>query len=252
MRRAALVALTLAVFILSSSYASTTSPRVPAIGDTLPDVMLWAWERPTDLRDLDERTGVAFLAQTIVVAARVTVTPRRNPLRVSAHTPLVAVTRIESPHADTTRLDAAELDDLAARIVATAALPRVVAIQIDFDAANSERAFYRRLLTRLRETLPAAVPLSMTALASWCVGDDWLAGLAIDEAVPMLFRMGPINEPYASIGLRASDAVRVCRTAVGTSLDEPLAIRRSGRRVYVFSSDAWTPQSIARARERAR
>ncbi len=30
----------------------------------------------------------------------------------------------------------------------------------------------------------------MTALASWCAGDDWLRDLPVDEAVPMLFRMG--------------------------------------------------------------
>ena len=28
-----------------------------------PDVMLWAWERPEDLRGLGSETGVAFLAQ---------------------------------------------------------------------------------------------------------------------------------------------------------------------------------------------
>ena len=93
-----------------------------------------------------------------------------------------------------------------------------MAIQIDFDAADSERDVYRRLLARVRAVLPRTVPLSMTALASWCVGDTWLDGLPVDEAVPMLFRMGPINEPYSSIGVRPADAVPACRAAVGTSL----------------------------------
>jgi len=35
------------------------------------------------------------------------------------------------------------------------------------------------------------MPLSITALASWCAGDPWITGLPIDEAVPMLFRLGP-------------------------------------------------------------
>ena len=31
----------------------------------------------------------------------------------------------------------------------------------------------------------------MTALASWCLSDRWISDLPVDEAVPMLFQMGP-------------------------------------------------------------
>ena len=62
----------------------------------LPDVVLWAWERPEDLRGLDDDVGVAFLAQTIDIGNKTfQVTPRRQPLRVSPGARLVAVTRIE-------------------------------------------------------------------------------------------------------------------------------------------------------------
>jgi hypothetical protein len=211
--------------------------------------MLWAWERPTDLRDLDARTGVAFLAQTLTIADRIDTMPRRNRLRVSAQTPLVAVTRVESPQAAASRLDEPVIANMARTIAKTAALPQVVAVQIDFDAANSERAVYRQLIARVRDFLPTTTPLSITALASWCSGDDWLGGLPIDEAVPMLFRMGPINQPYASIGVRPGDAVPECRGALGTSLDEPLTVRSRGRRLYVFNSEPWTTGAVARARE---
>jgi hypothetical protein len=253
MRRAALVVLLLLVVLVSSSYVATTAPRLPAIGAALPGVMLWAWERPTDLRGLDARTGVAFFAQSVVIERGLaTVTPRRNRLRVSPHTRLMAVTRVESPHAATSSLSQRDLEDIARAVARTSELPQVVAVQIDFDATTSERAFYRRLLSRVREALPHGMYLSITALASWCAGDRWLAGLPVDEAVPMLFRMGPINAPYSSIGTRPADAVGECRGAVGTSLDEPLTIRRHGRRLYVFDSQPWSPQAVARAQEIAR
>lgn len=66
--------------------------------NTLPPVILWAWERPEDLTFLDpERVGVAFLAQTLLLQNEdVVFRPRLQPLRVSPKTKLIAVTRIES------------------------------------------------------------------------------------------------------------------------------------------------------------
>src|SRR5262249_40974307 len=140
-----------------------------------------------------------------------------------------------------------------AAIVRTASLPRVVGVQIDFDARASERPMYGRLLRAVRDRLPADMPLSMTALASWCPENDednWLRGLPVDEAVPMLFRMGPINEPFRIIAASRDSAAPECRRAVGVSLDEPLPFRPDSRRVYVFSSRAWTDVAIGEARRR--
>src|SRR5579859_2401880 len=64
----------------------------------LPRVMLWAWERPEDLRFIKPgAAGIAFLARTVWlngdnVAAR----PRLQPLRYTPGTPLVPVVRLES------------------------------------------------------------------------------------------------------------------------------------------------------------
>jgi len=92
------------------------------------------------------------------------------------------------------------------------------------------------------------VPLSVTALASWCAGDRWMHGLPIDEAVPMLFQMGPEHTIYAGIAASPVAAAPECRGALGTSLDEPLRVRAAGRRIYVFNAAAWTPASVSRAR----
>jgi hypothetical protein len=138
---------------------------------------------------------------------------------------------------------------MAAAIAGTISLPRVRGVQIDFDAAESERGFYRALVQAVRRALGPDVPLSITALASWCTQDRWMTGLPVDETVPMLFRMGPLNEPYAGLARSTSSAAAECRGALGTSLDEPLHVRAVGRRVYVFNAAAWTPASVTRARE---
>lgn len=225
-------------------------------GGGLPRLMLWAWERPTDLQSLAPDVGVAFLAQTLFVRNdAVEVTPRRNPLLVSPHTPLVAVTRIES-HAARLRSGQGAPESLqtmvttmALAIAATASLPRVRGVQIDFDAAESEREFYRALVLAVRQRVGPERPLSITALASWCSQDRWLTGLPVDEAVPMLFRMGPANTPYVGLGRSPSTAAAECRAALGTSLDEPLRVRAAGRRLYVFNAAPWTRASVAQARE---
>ncbi len=91
-RTLALVWPVCALALLSPSDAS---PRYSPL-DGLPLLMLWAWERPEDLRGLDESIGVAFLSQTITLGGdRVSVQPRRQPLRVAPEARLMAVTRIE-------------------------------------------------------------------------------------------------------------------------------------------------------------
>jgi len=240
-----LVALSVSWLSLSPAGASVNSGAAPG---TLPRLMLWAWERPTDLRALDQGVGVAFLAQTLILRNdAVRAEPRRNPLRVSAHTPLVAVTRIESG-GGAAALQAPQVAAMGAAIARTAALPRVAGVQIDFDAAASEHEVYRALIHAVRRQLPDAMPLSVTALASWCAGDRWMHGLPIDEAVPMLFQIGPEHTPFAGIAASPVAAAPECRGALGTSLDEPLRVRAAGRRVYVFNAAAWTPASVSRAR----
>jgi len=74
-------------------------------------------------------------------------------------------------------------------------------------------------------------------------------GLPVNEAVPMLFRLGPAHAPYAGLARSSTAAAAECRGALGTSLDEPLHVRAAGRRVYVFNASAWTPASVTQARE---
>ena len=214
----------------------------------VPRVLLWAWERPVDLRQLPTDAGVAVLAQTITVSGEAHVTaPRRHPLQVAPNTYVIAVTRIEAPGAVSARHEVIEA--MAADIARTRELPHVREVQIDFDARASQRSMYRQLLHDVRAALPPAVPLTMTALASWCLDDNWLDDLPVDEAVPMLFRMGP-SESVHRRQFATRMAAPACRGALGVSLDERAGIPvRRGTRLYVFNPNPWTPSAVRAAVE---
>jgi hypothetical protein len=87
--------------------------------------------------------------------------------------------------------------------------------------------------------MPADLPLSITALASWCSYDDWLADLPIDEAVPMFFRMEP-DRRHASPNL-PQFRIRepLCKGSVGVSTHEAWPAEMNGKRVYVFADRGW-------------
>ena len=225
--------------------------------NSLPPVILWAWERPEDLTFLDpERYGVAFLAQTLILNGDdVVFRPRRQPLKVSPATKLIAVTRIESSKITGTgaALSNAQIAKLVSLVLHTQQLENVVAVQIDFDVTKSERSFYRQLLEKLRLNLPQHVPLSMTALASFCVGDRWLDGLPVDEVVPMIFRMGLDNEKIRNLIAAGNDFREpLCRTSYGVALDEPVTVRfAEARRLYVFNNRSWVGEDVWNLKVRA-
>jgi hypothetical protein len=221
-----------------------------------PRTVLWAWERPEDLRNLDtSRFAVAFLAQTLVLKGDdVILKPRHQPLEVSPDTRLMAVTRIESAKQTGERaaLNDAQKNRLISLVMRTLELDKVDAIQIDFDAAVSERDFYRGLLRDLRAQLPDKVPLSMTALASFCIGDRWLNDLPVDEAVPMIFRMGADNRSVKNRLAAGNDfGEPLCRQSYGIALDEPLEMKfEKSRRIYVFNNHSWTAADVSSLQQR--
>ncbi|MEY2505182.1 MAG: hypothetical protein QOG27_1462 [Verrucomicrobiota bacterium] len=215
--------------------------------ERMPPVMLWAWERPVDLRFINtETTGVAFLAQTIQLSAGgIRVRPRVQPLNLPETTRVMAVVRVETDAVNRPNLSADQREQLAVAIAGMARLPKVSNIQIDFDATQSERVFYRELILDVRRKVPATTGLSITALASWCTYDDWLSDLPIDEAVPMLFRMAGDGKDIARRLHSGDDFLSPpCRHSYGISTDEPRTGLKPARRLYVFNPDAWTEDSV--------
>jgi hypothetical protein len=129
----------------------------------------------------------------------------------------------------------------------------VRAIQIDFDVTVSERNFYKSLIEELRRELPENLPLTVTALASWCVGaagDRWLREMPADEAVPMIFRMGADDKPIREFLARDNDwREPLCRGSYGVALDEPVRMNfKTGRRFFVFKSEpnGWQAKDLRR------
>jgi len=222
----------------------------------LPPVILWAWERPEDLRFLNSgRYGVAVLAQTLVLNGNDVIhKPRRQPLLVPPDAKVVAVTRIESQRSKDQRpaFSVEQTTRVSEFIRKTLQLPNVSAIQVDFDATSSERRFYRDLLTDLRSKLPDETPLSITALASFCIGDRWIKDLPIDEAIPMAFRMGTDSVKIKAMLADGSDfRGELCQRSYGISLDEPLNLTfGTDRRVYVFNSRSWKETDLKALEER--
>ena len=207
---------------------------------TFPKDTLWAWERPDDLRGIDRaRFAVAYLAATIRLAGGLSVDGRRQPLLVPPGTVLISVVRIEAP-AGSSDLGDPELPRKVAEIIAAARrLRNASAVQVDFDARRSQRAFYHNVLMDLRRRLPDSVPISVTALASWCAGDDWISKLPIEEAVPMYFRMGPDHPPAKHPGWSYPIREPLCGGAAGISTDEAWPRIDFRNRLYVFHPRSW-------------
>jgi hypothetical protein len=218
--------------------------------------MLWAWETPEDLTALNagpapRRTGVAFLSREILLNPSLTVRPRHQPLRISPGTYLMAVVRIQTgPHFNSSQADPTAI---AQAIAAAAQAPNVRALQIDFDATASQRTLYAAILRQLRPRLPPDMPLSITALVSWCRGaglfpTTWLHNLSgVAEAVPMFFRMGgPAANRATSPRSAATLTEPLCTTSVGLATDESWPAIQPTQRVYLFRPGPWTPQDLDR------
>ena len=220
----------------------------------LPSVLLWAWERPEDLRFIDpDRTGVAVLAGAVYLSGeRIDVRPRMQPLRLPEGAVVIPVVRIETDPVSRPRLDDAQRAGTLRAVLALTLEGPVSVIQIDFDAVASERAFYTDLIGDLRAALPPATRISITALASWCLGDPWIAGLPIDEAVPMLFQMGPDSRDVHRMLLREADCIiGICRNSLGISTGEGLPARPARRRSYIFHPTVWSATAANQALKEA-
>jgi hypothetical protein len=223
----------LALAALALTAGAVLRPRTADPLPGFPRVFVWAWERPENLESLGPRAaGVAFLARTVFLRdGAVFVKPRLQPLRYHPEAVLMAVVRVESAG------HLPEVDKTAEAIAAASRYLHVRALQVDFDARKSERDFYRSVLIEVRRRMPEGMPLSMTALASWCESDRWMSGLPVDEAVPMLFQMGT-NEP-----LRGTNEP-LCRSSAGVATDEPFETPPRGRRIYVFHPRAWSNEEL--------
>lgn len=238
------------VFFLLLVSCNKTNQVNPRLAKEMPPKFLWAWERSEDLRFLDSKQyGVAFYAQRLYLQNdEVVFNPRRQPLEVNPDIYLIAVTRIETNKQGGKRpvFSERQLNNLVNLVTQTLNRPNVRAVQIDFDAVASERKFYRQFITQLKKSIPENMPLTMTSLASWCVGDAWFNDFPVDEAVPMSFDMGADDETIKTFLRNGNDWNEpLCRGSYGFSLEDAFDFdRKPNRRVYYFKSSAWTKADL--------
>jgi hypothetical protein len=124
-------------------------------------------------------------------------------------------------------------------LLQSAGKPGIAALQVDFDATHSQREFYAGVLRELRRRMPPDLPLSITALASWCSYDNWIAGLPVDEAVPMFFRMEPDRHRAPADARHFVVREPLCMGSVGVSTSEIWPEGMATKRVYVFADRGW-------------
>ncbi len=214
-----------------------------------PPVVLWAWERAEDLRFLPDGVGVASLDATIDLTDRgPRVMRRRQPLLLREGQWRMTVVRVQSrPRGHALTPEARAL--IAEVVTAAARRGRARGVQIDYDAPASQREAYRALLATVRSSLAPTTWLSITALASWCVGDRWLdeAPMPVDEVVPMVFTMGRGGAPVLdALRDRRQMPSRACRGSVGWAVGEPVVALRSTSRTYVFNPRPWREDEAQR------
>ncbi|MBY0550082.1 MAG: DUF3142 domain-containing protein [Candidatus Obscuribacterales bacterium] len=234
----------------TSSAATLQSPRT----------ILWAWHRSEDLSYIDPREfAVAYLACSVLLSGNeVRTNWRQQPLKVPERTILMPVVRVDTDPKQTPTLDSKMVRNLTGLIARIASRPRSSRIQVDFDARLSERDFYRQLLTEVRQTVPAQMPLSITALASWCLFDNWLANLPVSETVPMMFSLGTERTKVLNYFRSGKQFLHPgCCDALGVSLEDsevnalmiPLSKQRKiPPRLYVFTRSAWTREKVETVR----
>jgi len=208
----------------------------------LPTTTLWVWERPEDLSQIDPATtAIAFLDQTVRIGGAISSIPRRQPMSYPASVVRIAVVRIEVESGANLVGEAGQENarEATGLILDSADRPGIAALQIDFDATRSQRPFYATLLKNLRERMPADLPLSITALASWCSADDWIGGLPVDEAVPMFFRMEPDRRRAPADRPEFQIREPLCSASVGVSTHERWPSDVAGKRIYIFTDRGW-------------
>ncbi len=211
-------------------------------------LVVWAWERPEDLRFLPKDVSVAVQAGFIDLAGDGFVARgRRFPLRVSAP-PRIALVHVQIDPRRPLDWTPALRRRVAAAALHYAQVIPVRQVQIDFEVPRSQRRVLLDLLTDMRAGLPKGITLSMTALASWCQ-EGWLSQAPVDEIVPMLFRMDRGDPTIrARIEARKDLADPRCRQALAISVDTPIARLPPRRKVYLFDPHSWTRADFDMAR----
>lgn len=215
-------------------------------------LVVWAWERPEDLRFLRGPTEIAVHSGFIELSGgRVEVRGRRFPLLADPDRVTTSVIHVQIDPKQPLVWSTTSRQKAAITVLQFARSRQTPWLQIDFEARASQRQVLLDLLHDVRAGLPATTRLSMTALASWCETETWLATAPVDEIVPMLFRMGQTGGALrAKLAAGGDFAEPRCRTALAISTDAPISRAPPGRRIYLFDPKSWRATDYDSVRRR--
>jgi hypothetical protein len=241
-----------------------TRSRAQALPGGARQLVLWAWDTPNDMSFLASTKSLAgtnlsiaaYVGTITIQGTHFEIKKFNKHLIIPDSVPSFPVIRIESHRG---LPDNQILDSLTSAIAAMQndyPGPNYK-IQIDYDASLSERPFYRALLRSLKAKLKPGTTLSVTALASWCLDDRWLTREDCDEAVAMLFSMGPGQASYfrlltkshgkLSAGVGLATAVAISASEASTNLRlKNTAVFDDWKKVYIFDSLPWKVDTLTR------
>lgn len=254
MQRYLLIA-SLCLLLLSLKMDSRTEklrPAHPALAH-LPAEMLWAWERPEDLRWLPTSVGVAYVASSIMLRGDQAVIRRRTtPLLLADAAAVVPVLHIDVSWKHPPTKSQQQIDTITRELLRVAGAGNRNVVQLDFEVGRSQRAFLASTIAAVRARLDPRIALSSTAIASWCLDDYWLHDIVADEVIPMAFRMGREQHALRQRILQQRGFTKArCRLAIGFASDEPM-MAVTARRHYYFSPKSWTAASWQAMRDKPR
>lgn len=220
--------------LLLAALIGFASPGVRA-AEALPQVLWWYWDRPAaQLPPPAPGIGAAVVVAHVLLSGEAAIRQRRrSALPLPDTVAILPVIHVEidpgRPFAGTP----AQLAALRDAVTEAATHGATDWVQLDFEARQSQRDFWRASVDAIKAALPRHTRLSVTALASWCHGDRWLADAPVDEVVPMYFRLGRARQHYVARSA-AGVSEPLCAHAHGVADDEPdWPVSLPGRR-YVF------------------
>ncbi|MFP3018660.1 MAG: hypothetical protein ACEY3E_07310 [Candidatus Tisiphia sp.] len=210
------------------------------LSNKVPNLTLWSWHRSDDLLFIDNNTAVASLIATIYIDLdKIKIIPRTNTLTTSANSLIIPVFRLEMKAKG--KLDAKSLTDLS-NIILSASKPGQL-IQLDFDATYNQRKIYSQLIETLVKNNRK---ISITALSSWCIFDNWIDKLSIEYAVPMVYQGRKENQDIRRVKKFFTDnknwRSKKCQNYIGLMAGDVLTVPTSFK-VFVFNKDKWNKET---------
>ncbi len=208
--------------------------------------IFWIWH-DSDTPALRPGQELAVLQQHYVFSANGTrLRQRMKPLHIPPGTKVTPVVHAQLASLPVPPLGPAEAQTLLKAVLKASQKSNSGWVQFDFEVPPSQRAFYLALVRQMRAQLPARIKLSVSALASWCLEEAFVAQIAADEVVPMLFALGqPAESGHKQFLLQQQRLAPACRQqAIGFARQDtpPRALQQRYARRYWFSFTRYPTQ----------